>query len=139
MKNEREAGLTLVEILAAIILISIISIILMTIFSRSSDIYQKQSSTNMEINDAAYALKVLTKEIRKTTEPDSVKTPSETELFIGILHYTFDETNNQITENGIPKFTNIQNFYANREEDIVKIKIMNEHGKDFVAELSIRK
>lgn len=65
MKRHKEAGLTLIETLAVTVIASIILLFLYSIISQSSNTYKKQTDTNKEINDAAYALKVITKEIRK--------------------------------------------------------------------------
>ena len=66
MKRSNEAGITLIETVAVTVIIAIVSLLIYSIIHQSQTNFHKQNNVNKDINDAAYALKVITKEIRKT-------------------------------------------------------------------------
>ena len=63
-----ENGLTLIEILAAVVIASILTITLTSILLDSTNNQKKQLSKNIELNAASYALKVITKDFRMSSE-----------------------------------------------------------------------
>lgn len=133
--NKKERGMTLIEVLAVIIILSIISILLFSILNRSNTIYHQQSINNEELNDAAYILKVLTKEIRKNSV---VVVISKTELKIGNSYYVFHKNDKKITKDGKIQFSNIEDFEVTRKENMLTLKIINRQGKEHTTDLSIR-
>ena len=66
IKNSR--GVSLIEILAATVLISIISLLVFDIVNASQKQSIEQTKEGQQINDAAYVLKVITKDVRKTSK-----------------------------------------------------------------------
>ncbi|WP_054767181.1 type II secretion system protein [Lysinibacillus parviboronicapiens] len=143
MKHQKESGLTLVETLAVTVIASIILLAIYSIISQSSNTYVKQSNTNKDINDAAYALKVMTKEIRKN--PKSVSIDSSTQLTINKdisdkeIRFVFDDKKQMLNRNGVILSTGIQDFQASMNGQAITIKITNVQGKTSTAELYLRK
>lgn len=143
MKHQKECGLTLVETLAVTIIASIILLAMYSIISQSSNTYVKQTNTNKDINDAAYALKVITKEIRKN--PKSVSIDSSTQLTINKdvsgeeICFVFDKKKHILNRNGVIFSTGIHNFQAIMNGQAITIKITNAQGKTSSAELYLRK
>lgn len=139
MKNSKEAGLTLIETLAATVIVTIVSLFIYSIIAQSQTTFQKQSTTNQEINNAAYALKVMTKEIRKN--PNAVSSDSSTELTINEeINFVFDKKKHVITnKNGVIFATDIQDFQISIDGKVCTIKITNLHDKTFSTKLYLRK
>lgn len=61
-------GLTLIEILAVVVILSIVSFFLLNIALSSTKQGNIQSKESFQINDTAYVLKQITKDLRKTSE-----------------------------------------------------------------------
>ncbi|KOS62783.1 prepilin-type N-terminal cleavage/methylation domain-containing protein [Lysinibacillus agricola] len=142
MKIHKESGLTLVEVLAVIVISSLIALIIYSVLSQSSTNYHKQAETNKNINDAAYALKVITKEIRKN--PNTVSSNYRTELtinrgFEGEIQFVLDKEKQSINRNGVIFSTGVQDFEINFTGQAITIIITNVQGKKFSAELYLRK
>ncbi|KOS69323.1 hypothetical protein AEA09_12640 [Lysinibacillus contaminans] len=158
MKLNKESGLTLIETLAVTIIASIVLLFLYSIISQSSNTHQKQTMANKEINNAAYALKVITKDIRK--HPENVTLPSDTELKIKPgtepeIHFVFNKEQKTINQNGKILSTGIDNFLVSNftlEElaktqnntsspnfNLISIQITNLQGRTYSTELYLRK
>ena len=65
MERSNQAGITLIETVAVTVIIAIVSLLIYSIIHQSQTNFHEQNNINKDINDAAYALKVITKEIRK--------------------------------------------------------------------------
>lgn len=97
MERSNQAGITLIETVAVTVIIAIVSLLIYSIIHQSQTNFHEQNNINKDINDAAYALKVITKEIRKNPTKVSMDSLSESELTInkGVtgkeLHFVFDK------------------------------------------------
>ncbi|MEQ6854240.1 prepilin-type N-terminal cleavage/methylation domain-containing protein [Lysinibacillus capsici] len=145
MERSNQAGITLIETVAVTVIIAIVSLLIYSIIHQSQTNFHKQNNINKDINDAAYALKVITKEIRKNPTKVSTDSLSESELTInkGVtgkeLHFVFDKDKNTINKNNVIFATGIQDFKITLKEQIVTIKITSEHGKTISTELYLRR
>lgn len=139
---KREEGISLIEILAAIVLTSIVAILLYSIVTNSTKSYDQQINANNEVNDAAFALKVITKELRKKDSVTLVgpnclfasetKPPNETTLFC------LDGTT--LKQDGKPLVDHIQSFnVTNSTAGVVTIKIVTGAGRISATEIVLRK
>ena len=72
-----QRGITLVEILAAVVIIGFLSILILNIQAKSSDQYNNQLSKNQQLNEISYVLKVITKDIRKSTNISYIDSTEE--------------------------------------------------------------
>lgn len=61
-------GFTLIEILASIVILSIVGLLLLNIAFSSTKHGELQAKESFQINDTAYVLKQITKDLRKTSE-----------------------------------------------------------------------
>lgn len=107
-------GLTLLEVLATCVLTSLITLSLFSIIVASRDQHNKQSDVNKQINDVSYALKLITKDIRKY--PSNIIT-NNTSLSISIdsdttenIVYSFEDSAKTINKNGVPLVSDIEFF-----------------------------
>lgn len=72
-----QKGLTLLEVLAAVTIISIIIVLLYGILFNSKEQYNSQTEKNEQLSDISYALKVITKDIRKSGTLPEIKQNDE--------------------------------------------------------------
>lgn len=90
-------GLTLIEVLAVIIIIILIFSIIYGIQFNSNNQYKMQIEKNEQLNDISYALKVITKDFRKSGLPPRF---IDNTIIIGDEEYKFDTLSKSVTRNG---------------------------------------
>lgn len=115
-------GLTLFEVLTVVVILAIVSMLSISIVTSATKQQLEQSTHNRDIKHISFALKVITKDFRKSDDLDSEKdetTDPPTELHTLLLGEeivsTYRLENNQIIRNsngneeviasGISKFT----------------------------------
>lgn len=96
-KRFNQKGLTLVEVMAVIAIMSVILIIICSIQWTSNEQYTIQAEKNNQLTDISYTLKVITKDIRKSGKAPEINGTTYT---IGSEIYVFDAATNSITRNG---------------------------------------
>ncbi|MBK3493449.1 prepilin-type N-terminal cleavage/methylation domain-containing protein [Viridibacillus sp. YIM B01967] len=136
MRNivHNEKGVTLVEILAAIVLTALVATLIFNVQASSYKQYDKQLDQNQQLNEVSYVLKVITKEMRKTTDI----TPISDGIKIKDIEYRFDASTNSITKNTEPFATNIGNFHVKYVDNSWNIKIKNLDGKMVETKIVVR-
>lgn len=97
MKNAlNQKGLTLVELLAVIVIMSILFVLISNIQFTSSEQYMVQTEKNNQLTDLSYTLKVLTKDLRKTGKAPEINGNTYT---IGSEIYVFDAAAQSLLRN----------------------------------------
>ncbi|MGE7836802.1 PulJ/GspJ family protein [Viridibacillus arvi] len=129
-----EKGVTLVEILAAIVITAIVCTLIFNVQLSSSKQYDKQLNKNQQLNEVSYVLKVITKEMRKTTDISSINTG----IKIKNDEYKFDVNTNSIIKNHEPFATNIGEFMVEYKDNSWNIKIKNLDGKTVETKIVVR-
>ncbi|MGG2053668.1 prepilin-type N-terminal cleavage/methylation domain-containing protein [Lysinibacillus pakistanensis] len=99
-------GLTLFEVLAVVVILAIVSMLSISIVTSATKQQIEQSAHNRDIKDLSFALKVITKDFRKSdnliTESDDTTDPpteSHTLLLGDEIVSTYRLENNQIIRN----------------------------------------
>lgn len=141
MKNQNERGFTLVEIMGVVVILGIVTTFLLNILISSNDTNTKQLSTNQQLDEMSYVLKVITKDMRRTTQ---FKTPPYIfENDDASIQYVYVlDGNGNITRNGEIIASNIEEFniksvVSNRLKGVsIEIKIKN--GRSNETELTFR-
>ncbi len=138
MKNTNnyfnEKGISLVEVLAIVIILSIVGSILFGVIIQGKEQYEDQSQTNQELSDLSYSLKLFTKDLRKAL---SVESTSATKMTIkdesGSIDYLeYFPTEKKITKNGDPYIDNVVEFIFSKggsNVEIINIKLQNESNE----------
>ncbi|MFB2516608.1 MULTISPECIES: type II secretion system protein J [Lysinibacillus] len=141
MRRKHQQGFTLVETLAVVVIISIISVLLFSILSSSTSTHQKQAKKNKNLQDTSYALKLITKDFRKATQFDDATDTFTTRDG----QQTYILSNNTITRNGEIIATNIKEFELKNKNHntqnkpiILTIRIKNTSDKEISSELTSR-
>lgn len=126
IKNQR--GITLVEILAAILLTGLVSILILNVLTESTNQYKEQLAKDKQLNDASYVLKVITKDMRKSTANQITSITNG--ININGNTYEFDESDNSIKKNNETLIGNIDTFTVtnslNNDEWTIYIKEKND-------------
>ncbi|MFF3101642.1 PulJ/GspJ family protein [Viridibacillus arvi] len=129
-----ENGVTLVEILATIVLSAIVATLIFNVQLSSSKQYDKQLNKNQQLNEVSYVLKVITKEMRKSTDISSINDG----IKIKNDEYKFDVNTNSIIKNQEPFATNIGEFMVEYKDNSWNIKIKNLDGKTVETKIVVR-
>lgn len=134
-----QQGFTLVELLAAFIIATIVGTIIYSVLINGQAQYNKQSGKNQELSDISYALKVVTKEIRKS---GNVSVTSNTLSITGsdsvIVVYAYSAADKAITKDGTPYFNNIEGFTVSETNNVISIEIIGQKNKTVSTKIAER-
>lgn len=139
-KNIKDSsGLTLIEILAIIVILSIIGFILLNIVFSSTRYGDLQKKESFQINDTAFVLKQITKDLRKTSEVLSSNNGYDFNTSGGVLLVKYQYKNNTLYRDAQIIANNIYNFNIdNSSTDKVKIYFII-NGEKSLTTVSLRK
>lgn len=102
-----EKGITLVELLAAVVLASIVMLLVFSVLMSGTKQYKNQLEKNNQLTDISYALKMITKDIRKTENPRII---SKSEIELNGINYS--KVGNTIIRNGDVIARDIEMFFV---------------------------
>lgn len=131
LKIIQQEGISLVEVLAVIVITSIIFTLLYGILSNSQSQYIKQKEANQSQQSISYTLKILTKEIRK--HPESITIINEKEIIISGVSYQLNGTDLMQDSNILA--SDIKEFYVNENGDTISIKIVSSSGEEVSTQI----
>lgn len=133
-KNER--GMTLVELLAALVLGVIVMGIVSTILVQSVNEQTRQTSNNGQLTEMRYVLKLVTKDMRKSTNLKDNQ--SFTINNSSIATYTFDPSNQSVYRDNVVIARKIKSFSIKEASQGVQIRIEAVNGHVIDTELYFR-
>ncbi|MEK4137904.1 prepilin-type N-terminal cleavage/methylation domain-containing protein [Kurthia sp. FSL E2-0154] len=113
MKNEK--GFTLVEVLAVIVILTIVGAILFNLLTFSNKEYKSQVDDTTNLNELSFIMKEITRDFRKTKIVDIqnnqvvFKTKENNQEKV-IATYTYTKTGDTLRKNGAPYQTKIRSF-----------------------------
>ena len=118
-QTNNERGITLVELLAAIVLASIVMMLIYSVLMTGTKQYKSQFDKNKQVTEISYTLKMITKDIRKTEKPILI---SSSEIDLNGIKYSKNGSN--ITRNGVVIASVIDRFNVVVDDDrwIIEIK-----------------
>lgn len=133
-------GFTLVETLAAIVLLSIVMILVFSTLNSSVEQNKEQTAEAFQINDAAFTLKQITKDIRKSYRINPPKNPY---LFMDendnlLFNYTYNSETKTLSRNDVIIVNNIEDFNMSWNEQTVSI-YFNLNNQDYTTTIAFRK
>ncbi len=139
-KLQNEKGMTLLEVLAATIIVTIISVLLLSILINSNNTSNKQMKASMQLTDTSYVLKVITKDARKSTQLKSnkdeytLKNDQNTEEYI----YKFNREDQLLTRNTEVIASNVLDFKIDNMGNYITIEITQSGDKPFLSTIYFR-
>lgn len=90
MIKQNEKGMTLIEVLGILIILTLISFFVFNIMNSSSKQQSEQTKESLQLQDGAYILKQITKDLRKSFKVTSITSGDNT------IFYFQDQTNNSL-------------------------------------------
>src|SRR5690625_69530 len=138
MKDER--GITLVELLATIVIVSLVVSLIMGIQITVQKQFQTQTKKAEQLIDLTIAMKSITKDLRAARE---IEVPSENHLRIKdmagqIVEYTLE--NEVLQRNHSHYIYKVNRFFVEeRENDKILIFVESETGKKLETEIMLRR
>ncbi len=111
LKHQR--GMTLVETVAVLVVIGFLSLLILSLLTKSVDHYDVQLTENHQLSDISYVFKIITKEIRKTTA-NNIQ-PITNGIKIDNVNYQLDKSNHTIY-----KFNGAPNTFTTNDEILAK-------------------
>lgn len=119
-KRKNDQGITLVELLASLAILSIVIILVgsVHIFGQRQFIYQTESAS--QGNELRYSLSVMSREVRRA---ESVTWDEESRtLTVDTIQFRFSE--NRLSRNGEIIAENVSDFQASTNQEEGKVDIM---------------
>lgn len=136
-----QKGVTLIETLAVTIIVALISSLILSILVNSNNTNMKQVKATNNLTDASFVLKVVTKDVRKTSTisiEDNQSTlnngPDSSEQFI----YSFDTDTGTLLRNGQVLVDNLKNFELSGGGNMVSIKVDTHSGQSINTTIYFR-
>lgn len=134
-------GLTLIEIMAIVVILSIIGIFAANIMISSININSQQSAESKQITDSSYILKLITKDLRSTS---SIDYKSNEYIFKDdtenpIATYIFNPTDKSLMRNSSQIANDIVIFNISGNSNYsVRIEFFL-HGENYKTDIAFRK
>ena len=110
--SSKNKGMTLVEVLAIVVLLSIVSTIVLYILINVKNQYNSQKDDYDLLTDTTYVFKVVTKDVRKTKKAIDLSTPNRFILKSNDGDVEYYINNKILKRNGVILSTNIDEFTA---------------------------
>ncbi|SFQ47932.1 prepilin-type N-terminal cleavage/methylation domain-containing protein [Psychrobacillus psychrotolerans] len=120
-----EKGITLVELVAALALASIVMLLVYSVLMTGTKQYKNQLEKNNQLTDISYVLKVITRDIRKTENPQLI---SNSEINLNGNNYS--KSGDNITRNGVVIASSVERFDIKEDDGkwIIEIKSSEQKG-----------
>lgn len=138
MSNQK--GITLVELLAAITLLSIVSVLVMSIIIQSQNTYKRNQLTNMTTTEMSLLINTMTRDIRQHPQQVAVVSnvltispPNEDPIV-----YRFDSAQDELKRNNQVVISNVYDFTIAIEEGIMKLELEDSNEKEWTSTIAIR-
>lgn len=134
MKRLRnEEGVTLAEVLAVLVIASLIMTFIMGIHIFIQKQYKSQSESAHHLTDVTIVAKAITKDIRMYDVKEAIDSKIE---FIG--GPTYELVDDIITKDDSNYIYEIDTFEVNQLDDKITLKVMSISGKNIETEIIIR-
>jgi len=137
LRNEN--GLSLAELLATLVVGSLIVVFIVSIHILIQKQYSSQSESAQQLTDVTIAVKAITKDIR-SLDIDYKNRNSSTITFTNGTQYSLDENSNILKKNDVDYIYEIKNFNVDIDQNkkSVILKIESVSGKNIETEIIIR-
>ncbi|KGR74032.1 prepilin-type N-terminal cleavage/methylation domain-containing protein [Ureibacillus sinduriensis] len=117
-----QKGITLIEVLAVLIIISFISILLIGILFNSNKAHKEEVKSNQELSAVSYAFKVVTKDVRKTIYVEYNKANNQYIFETNDGDIVYALIDNTLYRNDQKLVSNIDQFNLNKIDNSIEIK-----------------
>ena len=142
MNNQK--GVTLIEILASIVLLTIVLSLTFNLLISGQNEHTKQVSANTQLQDVSYAMKLITKDVRKGTKAVTATPGSTTEFNIIdlddnlIATYRYEASTKQLYRNSLVIANEVVQFESNIVDRDLSIILKNNSHTTYNTKLYFR-
>ena len=151
-KISNNLGFTLVEVLAALVILSIVGLLIMQLLKSSTDTYSQEVTANEQLVDVSYILKLVTKDARRSSN-FTISISNNLLIFdnngLNTAQYEFDasnkilyriDSNKQTIANNVETFNIIQDPLDDTKLSIeIKLTDTENQTKSGSTEIFFRK
>lgn len=129
-----QTGLTLLEILAATVLLGLIISSVFGLLISGNKSFDRQSNENRQLNELSYVLKQITKDVRQS----STVQLSSNSIALDTATYSFDENTQSLIRSGQVLSSSIKSFQVTQNTNQLYIQITNKLGKTVQTTVVLR-
>lgn len=129
-----QTGLTLLEILAATVLLGLIISSVFGLLISGNKSFDRQSNENRQLNELSYVLKQITKDVRQS----STVQLSTNSITLDSATYSFDENTQSLIRSGQVLSSSIKSFQVTQNTNQLYIQITNKLGKTVQTTVVLR-
>ncbi len=132
--NSNQDGLTLIEILAVMVLLSIITSSIFGLLISGNKNFERQSDNNSQLNELTFVLKQVTKDVRQS----STVQISSNILTLDSTTYLYNVNTQSLERNGQVLSTSIKQFQVLQNNNQLFIAITGIFGKTVQTTVVLR-
>lgn len=132
--NSNQDGLTLIEILAVMVLLSIITSSIFGLLISGNKNFERQSDNNSQLNELTFVLKQVTKDVRQS----STVQISSNILALDSTTYLYNVNTQSLERNGQVLSTSIKQFQVLQNNNQLFIEITGIFGKTVQTTVVLR-
>lgn len=132
--NSNQDGLTLIEILAVMVLLSIITSSIFGLLISGNKNFERQSDNNSQLNELTFVLKQVTKDVRQS----STVQISSNILTLDSTTYLYNVNTQSLERNGQVLSTSIKQFQVLQNNNQLFIEITGIFGKTVQTTVVLR-
>nr|WP_106784510.1 prepilin-type N-terminal cleavage/methylation domain-containing protein [Lysinibacillus timonensis] len=129
-----QKGITLIELLAVIILLGVITSSIFGLLISGNQNYERQTDENQQLDEISYVLKQVTKDIRQSNVA-SVKSNTFT---LDSITYHFDRNTQTLKRNGRILSSTIKSFQVTQEGKQIVIEMTSNLNKSIQTTVFLR-
>lgn len=139
MNNQK--GVTLVELLATLVLLSLVTVLLISIIVQSQNTYKRSQLTNVTTTEITFLINSITRDIRQNPENISSEgdvltiSPSDGAPIV----YSYDPGQLNLNRNNQTIISNVHDFKSPPIKDgFIKLELKDSNGKTWKSTIAIR-
>ncbi|MCT2537942.1 hypothetical protein NC661_02085 [Aquibacillus koreensis] len=126
---ENERGVTIVELLGALALMSIVILLISSVHLFGQKQFVNQSEDIENMSNVRLVIATISKDLR-SADPTQLSSPNSQTLIINDKEYAFSNSLKQMLQNNVKLANNIDKFEVKLEENDTKINLEVESVKD---------
>jgi len=143
MIKHNEKGMTLIEVLGILLIFTIISFFVFNIMYSSTKQQSEQTQESLQLQDGAYILKQITKDLRKSYKVTAITNGNSSIFYFqdqsnnSLFIYEYKKSNYELYRNNVLIGKNIKGFSIYGDQTVhLNFKLNN---KDFETSITFRR
>lgn len=138
MSNQK--GMTLVELLAAITLMSLVSVLLISIIVQSQNAYKRSQLTNLTTTEISYLINSITRDIRQS--PENVTVENNKLIILpndgSTIVYFQEVATLKVKRNSQDIISQVKDFTVSADGGSIDLEVVDSNSKAWTSTIVIR-